>query len=82
VASAGNRWLENNPQPRARRMREALQLAKMRLPQIPLRSSRRQRKKSRHKVVEKRAGLHKHREVPASIDRDEWLRWRPDGIDE
>jgi hypothetical protein len=36
-----------------------------------VRSSRRQRKNSRHELVEKRAGLHEDREVPASLDRDE-----------
>ena len=46
------------------------------------RSLRRQRKNSRHELIEKRAGLHKHRKVSASLDRDERLRWRPDGIDE
>src|SRR5258708_7102883 len=48
----------------------------------PVTSSRRQRKNSRHELVEKRAGLHEHREVPASLDRNECFRWRPDGIDE
>jgi hypothetical protein len=70
--------------PSSRRSQAAMwfQLANIRGPQIPLRSSRRQRKNSRHELVEKRAGLHKHREVAASLDRDECLRWRPDGIDE
>ena len=46
------------------------------------RSSRRERKNSRHELVEKRAGLHEYCEVPASLDRNECLRWCPDGIDE
>src|SRR4029079_7975885 len=48
----------------------------------PVRSSRRQRTNSRHQLVDKRAGLHEHGEVPASVDRNEGLPRRPDGIDE
>src|SRR6185436_15115003 len=45
-------------------------------------SSRRQRTNSRHELVDKRAGLHEHREVSASLDRNECLPRRPDGFDE
>jgi len=65
-----------------RRTPPIFQPTKVRLDQIPVRSPRRQRQNSRLELVEKRAGLHEHGKVPASLYRDECLRRRPDGVDE